>query len=204
MFKRILILFILIIGLITNTNAQKIERLKEANSSKKLSDDASIIYGHFIQRIGSDNKFYTQMIVLLNIVTNEAYSLNVGANHEKDTEKSFSFYIKPGMYKIHSYYYWTVSKWLIGKNHNELIYRDVDTSLRNHNYVYDSKDNRIDGYKLESYHIEIRPNSIYYIGTWDFSTGVVSFRDDKIDFDNKIKKEYRKIPFNEAITKLPE
>lgn len=201
MFKQILILFILIIGLSSNASAQKIEKLKEANSSKKLSNDTSIIYGHFIQRIGSDNRFYPQVIVLLNIITNEAYSLNVRASNKTDTEESFRFYIKPGMYKIQSYWYWTVSKWLIGKEHYQPIFKDTDSTLFDKIAVPDDIANE---YKLESYYIEIRPNSIYYLGTWDFSSGVVSFRDDKVNHDKKVEKIYRKIPFDQVITKLPE
>ena len=200
MLKQLLLLFILAIGLSTNVSAQKIKKLKEANSSKKLSDEVSIIYGNFIHRIGSDNKYYAQAVVLRNIITNEDYSLNVRANYQRDTEKSFRFYIKPGMYKIHGYWYWTV-KWLIGKEHYQLIFKDTDSALFDKIAVSDDIANE---YKLESYYIEIRPNSIYYLGTWDFSSGVVSFSDDKVDHDKNVSKIYRKIPFDQAITKLPE
>ena len=201
MFKRLLILFILAIGLGVNISAQKIEKLKEANSSKKLSNEVSIIYGSFIHRIGSDNKYYAQTVILRNIITNELYSLYVGASNKTDTEKSFRFHIKPGMYKIQSYWYWTVSKWLIGKEHYQPIFKDTDNTLLDKIAVSDDIANE---YKLESYYIEIRPNSIYYLGTWDFSSGVVSFSDDKVDHDKNVSKIYRKIPFDQAITKLPE
>lgn len=201
MIKYLFIFSILIAGITTNANSQKIQSLKKADSSKELNDSTSIIYGLFIQRLGFTSGGFPQEIRLQDIVTKKLYSFNVKGTMKSSKENPFCYYIKPGMYKVFSYF-WVKSKWYGGEMHEESIFKNVDTSAKD--YIKEVKNGNIDPAKLESYYIEIRPQNIYYLGTWHFDTGLVSFSDDKISLDEKLKKKYSNINFEDAKVKLPE
>lgn len=201
MAKYLFIIFLLIVGGTTNINGQKIESLKKADSSKELNDSTSIIYGLFIQRLGFTSGGFPQDIRLQNIITDKIYTFNVKGTMKSGKENPFCYYIKPGMYKVLSYF-WTKSKWYGGEMHEERIFKNIDTSTKD--YTKGVKNGSVDPDKLEPYYLEIRPNSVYYIGTWHFNTGLVSFSDDKTNLDQQLKKKYSKINFDQATTKLPE
>lgn len=201
MMKYLFILSFLIIGVTTNVSAQKIESLKKADSSKELNDSTSIIYGLFIQRLGFTSGGFPQEIRFHDVVTDKMYTFNVKGTMKSGKENPFCYYIKPGMYKVFSYF-WTKSKWYGGEMHEERIFKNIDTSTKD--YTKGVKNGTINPDKLEPYYIEIRPNSIYYVGTWHFDTGLVSFTDNKTDLDDKLKKKYSEMNFDEAIIKLPE
>lgn len=201
MLKFLSILSLLIVGVTTNISGQKIESLKKADSSKVLNDSTSIIYGLFIQRLGFTSGGFPQEIRLHNIVTDKIYTFNVKGTFKSGKENPFCYYIKPGMYKVFSYF-WTKSKWYGGEMHEERIFKNVDTSTKD--YTKGVKNGSINPDKLESYYLEIRPNLVYYLGTWHFNTGLISFSDDKINLDEQLKKKNSKINFDDAVTKLPE
>ncbi len=201
MIKYLFTVLLLIVGLCPNANGQAYKSLEKAKSSKELNDSTSIIYGLFIQRLGFTSGGFPQEIRLQNIVTQTVYTFNVKATMKSSKENTFCYYIKPGMYKILSYY-WTQSKWYGGVMHEESIFKDIDTSTKD--YQKAIKRGEVDINKLSSYYIEIRPKSVYYLGTWHFNTGLVSFSDEKISLDEKLKKKFSDIDFENAITTLPE
>lgn len=201
MVKYLFIIFLLIVGGTTNISGQKIESLNKADSPKELNDSTSIIYGLFIQRLGFTSGGFPQEIRLQNIITDKIYTFNVKGTMKSGKENPFCYYLKPGMYKLFSYF-WTKSKWYGGEMHEERIFKNIDTSTKD--YIKRVKNGSIDPDKLEPYYLEIRPNSVYYIGTWHFNTVLVSFSDDKTNLDEQLKKKYSKVDFDQATTKLPE
>ncbi len=198
MFKY-LTLIVVFFGITLNLNSQEFKSLKKANSSQNLNDSTSIIYGSFVQRLGFTSGGFPQEIRLLNIVTNQVYTFNVKPVMKTSKQNSFCYYLKPGMYKVLSYF-WIKSKWYGGEVHEELIYKNVDTFTKE--YAKEIKNGNVDIDRLEPYYIEIRPNLVYYVGTWHFNTGMVSFSVDKENLDKELSK--KKIDFNNAITLLPE
>lgn len=201
MIKYFFTVLLFIAGLCPNVHGQTFESLQKAKSSKELNDSTSIIYGLFIQRLGFTSGGFPQEIRLQNILTQKMYTFNVKATMKSGKENSFCYYVKPGMYKVLSYY-WTKSKWYGGEVHEEPIFKGVDTTTKAYNNAV--KKGTLDTCQLQSYHIEIRPKGIYYLGTWHFDAGLVSFSDDKASLDDKLKNKFSNIDFENAITKLPE
>jgi hypothetical protein len=46
-------------------------------------------------------------------------------------------------------------------------------------------------------------NSLNYVGTWHFNKGIVSFSDNKQEFDNQVKSKCKKLDFTTAKNNLP-
>lgn len=201
MHKHVFILIFFILGIINNASSQKFESLKKAHSDQELNDSTSIIYGSFIQRLGFTSGGFTQVIRLQEIVTQKMYTFNVKPAMKSSKEHSFCYYIKPGMYKILNYF-WIQSKWYGAEMHEEYIFKHIDTSTKDFKRKY--KEENIDTNQFDNYYIEIKPNTVNYLGTWHFNTGLVSFSDDKAKLDKKLQKKYKKINLEKAIVKLPE
>ena len=68
---------------------------------------------------------------------------------------------------------------------------------------FKTKSEPINQNKLEQFTFEITKNSLNYLGTWHFNKGLVSFTDDKIQFDKLLESHYKKLDFLKAITTIP-
>ncbi|HSD13801.1 MAG TPA: hypothetical protein VLB74_04060 [Flavobacterium sp.] len=167
----------------------------------KLSSDKSIIYGNFIQRLGFSSGGFPQSISIVNLETNESYVFIVKPAMKTSKENKFCYYIKPGHYAIVNYI-WYKSKMYGAEIFTEPIIKGIDTSTDE--FKEKVKKGEIKEEDLIMFTFKIEPNSLNYLGTWHFNTGLVKFTDDKIDFDAKLKTKYPGIDFNNSITNLPE
>lgn len=158
----------------------------------------AIMYGSFIQRLGFSSGGFSQDISIRNVETDEVYTFRVKAAFKSARENVFCFHIPPGKYVIQNYY-WTKSKWYGGTMYNEPIYKNVASS-QVRKMVYEGQ---IKKEELQQYEFVIAPGTLNYLGTWRFDQEVVAFRDDKFNFDERLKGTYKNLPFSEAVTMLP-
>ncbi|HAT92631.1 MAG TPA: hypothetical protein DCS36_09595, partial [Sphingobacterium sp.] len=111
----------------------------------------------------------------------------------------FIYTIEPGNYAILNYW-WTNSKWYGGKMYTEYIFKNTDTTDGFEDKVNAGLIN-ID--ELERFTFKITENSLNYLGTWHFKTPPVSFTDDKVILDKKMKDRYKAIDFSQANLVIP-
>ncbi len=83
---------------------------------------------------------------------------------------------------------------------SEPIFQNVDAS---DDFETRIKSSAIDTNKLRKFTFTILKNSVNYVGTWHFDTGLVSFTDDKETLDDTLKKRYKNLDFSTAQLLLP-
>ncbi|MBG9378823.1 hypothetical protein I5907_21500 [Panacibacter sp. DH6] len=178
---------------------QDIKVLQEVNSGDSVQVGTAIIYGNFIQRLGFSSGGFPQDIRLINIDTQEVLTFRVKPTFKSAKENTFIYFIKPGNYAILNYW-WTQSKWYGGKMFTEPIFRGIDAT---DDFEQKVKSGQIKTDELKPFYITIKENSLNYVGTWHFDKGLVSFSDDKLQFDDLVKSKFQKLDFSNAITTLP-
>jgi len=185
---------------ILSANGQTFIQLEKVGSNDKLIENEAIIYGNFIQRLGFSSGGFPQDIRIQNVETKVIYRFRVKPTYKSRKENPFIFHIPPGKYKI-LVYWWTKSQWYGGKMFTETIFKGIDTSTKNFKKKWES--GKINENDLEQYEFTIKKNTINYLGTWHFDTGLVSFSDNKVQFDKEIMESFNNLNFNKAVTNLP-
>ncbi|MFT5386664.1 MAG: hypothetical protein ACI81W_004077 [Saprospiraceae bacterium] len=181
---KFLITIIAIIGTMSLFGQKTISIPKVDKNTIEVKNDA-IIYGNFIQRLGFSSGGFPQDIRLQNVETNQILTLRVKPTFQSKKENIMCFKIPKGEYIIHSYW-WTKSKWYGGKVHDEPIYK-----------VSNSK-------PIERFRFLIKEDKIYYIGTWDFDKSIVTFKNEKDNFDKLFKSKYKKLKVKNSEIVIPE
>jgi hypothetical protein len=180
---------------------QSVESLEKVSKVAKLKNEQAIIYGNFIQRLGFSSGGFPQDIYVKNIETNEFYKFRVKPTYKSRKDNTFCFYIPAGTYIIYSYF-WTQSKWYGGTWHGEPILKGIDVTQ------YNEDEEIVPEHLMDSdslrFKFTVKQNSINYSGTWHFNSGLVSFSNDKEEFDMEIKTIYKKLDFENATILLPE
>ena len=192
-------LTIILIFLTMFAKGQNFTKLEEVSSGDTINNGKGIIYGNFIQRLGFSSGGFPQDIRLINLDTKEVLTFRVKPTFKSSKENTFVYYIKPGNYAILNYW-WTQSKWYGGKMFTELIFKNIDATDNFENKISSGQIN-IDN--LEQFTFSISENSLNYLGTWHFDKGLVSFSNDKTEFDNLLKNKYKKLDFSTAMTVIP-
>lgn len=105
-----------------------------------------------------------------------------------------------GKYELRSYIY-TQSKWYGGTVYEEQLYKNVDCSdSAKYKMMLDS----IGLSSFERFTFTISEVMPYYVGQWDFSSGIVSFSSDKQTADEKLKGLIHISDGAKAISILPQ
>lgn len=198
--KRLTILNILFVSIVFFSQGQETTDLKEVKKNDKIASGQAIIYGSFIQRLSTNSIGFPQDIRIVNITTTEVFAFRVKPTLKSSKENTFCYSLKPGTYMVLDYW-WTDSKWYGGNSIIEPVYNGIDAtdSLRE---KIDS--NRISQRDLKRFTFEIESNTLNYVGTWHFDSGMVYFSDDKNVLDEKLKKKYKQLDFSKARTTIPE
>lgn len=198
--RRSTVLSVFLISIIFFANGQETTELKEVKKNDKMTSGQAIIYGSFIQRLSTNSIGFPQDIRIVNITTTEVFSFRVKPTFKMTKENTFCYFLEPGTYMILDYW-WTDSKWYGGNGMIEPVYKGIDAtdSLRE---KIDS--NRISQRDLKRFVFTIESNTLNYVGTWHFDTGMVYFTNDKAQLDEKLKNKYKKLDFNKAETIIPE
>lgn len=178
---------------------QNLKTLEELSSGDTIQTGQAIIYGNFIQRLGFNSGGFPQDIRLINIDTKEVMAFRVKPTFKSAKENTFIYFIEPGNYAVLNYW-WTQSKWYGGKMFTEPIFKDLDAT---DDLEQKSKSGKIKTEELKQFTFTIADNSLNYLGTWHFDKELVSFTDDKTQFDNVIKTKYKKLDFSTAKINLP-
>lgn len=178
---------------------QNLKTLAEVGSGDTISTEQAIIYGNFIQRLGFSSGGFPQDIRIINLDTKEVLTFRVKPTFKSAKENTFIYFIKPGNYAILNYW-WTQSKWYGGKMFTEPIFKGIDGTDDLENKIKSGQTNQNE---LVQFAFAITENSLNYLGTWHFDKGLVSFTDNKIQFDNLVKSKYKKLDFSAAKTVLP-
>jgi hypothetical protein len=82
----------------------------------------------------------------------------------------------------------------------EPIFKNIDATDNFENKI---SSGQIKNENLERFTLSISENSLNYIGTWHFDNGLVSFSNDKTEFDILLKNKYKKLDFSTALTLIP-
>lgn len=166
-------------------NGQRAIAISKVEKSAIEAKDKAIIYGKFIQRLGFSSGGFPQDIRLQNIETNQILTLRVKPAFQSKKENILCFEIPKGEYVLHNYW-WTQSKWYGGKIYDESIIKFSDSK------------------PIGRFKLSINENKIYYVGTWDFETTIVNFKNEKPDFDTIFKAKYKKLKVEKAGLAIPE
>lgn len=82
----------------------------------------------------------------------------------------------------------------------EPIFKGIDAT---DNFESKINSGQIKTEDLEQFTFTVTRNSLNYLGTWHFDKGLVSFTDDKAEFDKVVKHKYTKLNFSTANLVLP-
>ncbi|MEC5166218.1 hypothetical protein RCH18_001954 [Flavobacterium sp. PL11] len=179
--------------------SQNYKSLVEFNRNDSIVAGQAVIYGSFIQRLGFSSGGFAQDVRIINMETNEISAFRVKPAYKSAKENTFCYSITPGTYAIYNYW-WTQSKWYGAKFFTEPIFKNIDSR---ENLDVKIKSGQLKQEDLTPFVFTINPNSLNYLGTWHFDTGVVKFSNDKLILDNKLKDKYKFIEFSKATTLLP-
>lgn len=174
----------------------RVIELDKVKKNDALPQGEAIIYGTFIQRLGFSSGGFPQDIILMNTETGEVVSFRVKPTYKSAKENDFFFHITPGDYEIVNYL-WTQSKWYGGEMYQEPIFKNVDSRKLANVPVNDRPE------KLKRFRFSIVANTINYVGTWHFDTGVVSFSNNLPDLDPAFFEKFSKLDFSKSIVSLP-
>ncbi|HEY4326320.1 MAG TPA: hypothetical protein VGN20_20205 [Mucilaginibacter sp.] len=199
-FKNFVFAALLVSCLHLSAQKTKITKLEYTSAGDRLKPDNAIFYGNFWARQMSWLKSgYQQYIELRSEDTKEVFIFEA-MPYLKSKQNVFSFRIKPGTYRIIQFR-WSEDKGFYRTIHFEPVFKNVNAA--------DSLQVRItrgeikpDTLKYFSFHVD--GGKLYYLGTWNFKTGMASFTDDKAETDKKAKRDYFNLDFDQAITELPE
>ncbi|WP_069658340.1 hypothetical protein [Arcticibacter eurypsychrophilus] len=179
---------------------QNYKALNEYQNNIIIPAGKAMFYGNFVQRLGLSSGDFPQEIRLINDDTMEIFTFNVKPTFKTAKENTFSYIISPGNYTI-LHYWWIQSKWYGAKFFTEPIYKGNGSKEILADKLRFEELNESD---LDKYEFTITANSLNYLGTWHFDTEIVSFTDDKVNFDNKIKDKFKSLDLLKALTVLPD
>jgi hypothetical protein len=195
-FLSILLCFVCVVNIYAQ---EDITKLKNVGTNENIIKGQAIIYGLFIQRLDTKSAGYPQYICIEDTKTYDRYIFEVKTASKPDKENIFCCHIPPATYRIVSYY-WVISNWYGGTAHNEPVYKGI-TVDKNFNKRLDKGE--IKEEDLQTYTFTIRPNTINYMGTWNFGVQPATFASDKEKLDINISKQYPGIDFSMATNKTP-
>ena len=190
---------VVLIFLTIFAKGQNFKTLGEVGSRDTIPTGHAIIYGNFIQRLGFSSGGFPQDIRIINLDTKEVLTFRVKPSLKSAKENTFIYFIKPGNYAIQNYW-WTQSKWYGGMMFTEPIFKGIDAT---DNFEKKIKSGQINQKELVQFTFAITKHSLNYLGTWHFDKEIVSFSDEKMQFDNLVKSKFKKLDFSAAITVLP-
>lgn len=180
---------------------QDIFTLEKVPNGAKIKQGQIIIYGNFIQRLGFSSGGFPQDIIVQNVDTKAYLKFRVKPSYKSRKDNTFCYYINPGTYRIISYL-WSQSKWYGGMMYGEPIFKGIDVA------GYIEKKVAIPSEIIENdslrYTFTIGENSLYYLGTWNFDSGLVSFSNDISNFNSEMQLEYKKLDFSISVPEIPE
>ncbi|GAA0554973.1 hypothetical protein LX66_5581 [Chitinophaga japonensis] len=178
---------------------QTIKKLIEVSNRDSVQSGQGIIYGLFIQRLGFSSGGFPQDIRLINFDTKEVFSFRVKPTFKSARENIFVYHIPAGYYAI-LHYVWTQSKWYGGKMFTEPIYKGMAFS----DIKRKAQAGQQTGGELKQFKFSVQPNTVNYVGTWNFDKEIVSFSDGKAKLDEELKVRHAMLNLKTAVVSIPD
>jgi hypothetical protein len=190
----------MLISITVCSNAQRVRLLKRVVDKESRNYKSAMIYGVFVQRLGFSSGGFAQFVQLYNLDSQKYYRLQVKEPFTSAKENFFCAELPIGKYEIRSYNY-VRSKWYGGMIYEEPIFKNFDASdTLNSNSLKDSTK----ALSLERFTFVVTDVAPYYVGLWDFNSGLVKFSSNKEDADEKLKRLIHISDGSNAISILPE
>ncbi|WP_422359813.1 hypothetical protein [Reichenbachiella sp.] len=178
----------------------KLVQLDPVNKNDILTEGNAIIYGNFIQRLGFSSGGFPQDMRVYNKATDTYYRFRVKATMTSKKESNFVFHIPPGDYEIFQYW-WTQSNAFGGTFYTEPVFKHTDSYEETITML---ESGQLKEEELERFKFIIEPNSVNYLGTWNFDKEVAVFTNDKKSIDQKLIKKYKKISLQNSTINIPQ
>jgi hypothetical protein len=180
--------------------AQKPIVLKKVKKKDIEIDGKSIIYGTFIQRLGFSSGSLPQNIILTNLDTKEIFQFRVKPTYKSAKKNTFCVYIKPGNYEITGYF-WAQSTVAGATFYTEPTYKGVNCEY--FALLAGISSGKIKESELTKYCFKIEKNTINFMGTWNFKSGIALFTSEISKFNGEKKNKYSNIDFTKSIENIP-
>ncbi|WP_460680563.1 hypothetical protein [Mucilaginibacter koreensis] len=200
MLKRIII-FCFIAFCTINVYSQNITELESAGTGAKLQADEAIIYGNFVQKLSYWKSGYQQYIFIRNLDTHAIYCFQVKSKLGGAKMRLFCYHIPLGNYEILNYYYSKATWYGNTQGFNSPVFKNIDIDVNVKNKLDSGLIKRED---LHRFTFSAAGNTLVYLGTWHFDTGIISFTNNKAEADQKLQPEYTYLIFKEALINIPD
>lgn len=156
-----------------------------------IPDDKGIVYGGCVQRLGFSSGGFQQYVRLYNLSTGKAVNIEVKPAFRTAKYNTFCYALPPGRYALVNYQY-TESKWYGGEMHAETLRKArpdaAPAPVAATRYVF-----------------TVAPGQLHYLGTWHFDKAAQPrFTNSKTATDEQLSKDFKKLPFAEALVAVPE
>ena len=161
-----------------------------------------IIKALFTENLRKSGILYTDnqhFIRVMNLDTKEVSSFVVKRFERGSKEYNFCFYLKPGKYLILNYQFQKTT-WYGEKIITTPIFKGVDYNDIVTGNLSSSSTHEID---RKPYFFTVKDDALNYLGTWDFSSGIVVFRNEKDQTNKELADTYSSLPFDSAAISIP-
>ena len=164
-----------------------------------LIQNKSIIYGRYFRRRGGGTSQTEHSIRIQNVKTGQKYTFIIKRRNQIKKSNVFICHIPPGTYQIINYKY--TQENVIVTTIVENVYNDLD--IRQPGLRSKIKKGEINLKDYHRFEFTIKPNTINFMGEWNFEKGIPTFSDNKKNINTVMEKYYRMLSFSNVITNLP-
>jgi hypothetical protein len=193
---------ILLLFACLQASAQKIQVLTDVGAGEPLRPGDAIIYSVFTP---PNLNWGTGMayMAIYNVDTKKySYIQLMPYNTMKSKNFPLCYHIIPGTYQL-AFLIWSDYHIAYFRNRSGLIHKNSSYTDSAANRVNEVLNGRITD-TANRYTFTIKADTLYYLGNWDASNGVIKITNNRTDADKRLKKDYYILSFDEAVTELPE
>jgi hypothetical protein len=196
--KVTLIFFFSVLSIVVKSQQSGV--LKKVYNGHTMRPNEAIVYGTFIPRLGMVHSLNFHEVRFQNVNTGEVLTLRIKPKSRKSQDEKFVLIIPPGTYTILNYM-WPEKRWYGNMIYTEPVFKGINSLDNLEKKVLDGQ---IPIENLQQFSFTVSPKTVSYVGTWNFSSSLVSFTDDKENMDNSIKTKYKKLDLTKALTVIPD
>lgn len=178
---------------------QKFPYLDYVQKNDSVKTGQAIMYGNFVQRLGFSSGGFPQEMTVRHVETGTVYIFRVKSTFKSKKEDFFCVHLPPGRYTVENYY-WTQSKWYGATAHREPVFKNTESRQLGKMEA----EGTVNEENLEQYEFTLQPDVVTYVGTWNFEQDAVRFFDEKPRLDEKVKKIFKKLAFDNVGVAIPQ
>lgn len=174
------------IALAFTVSGQREIIVKNVKKNFRPNPKMNVVYGLFIPRLDLYGGGSAQDIVLKHVRSGKLLRLRVKSALNSPKGRLMCFELPKGEYILQSYWY-AEDKWLKTTNFYERLVKPSAASLEQSRYRF-----RLDR------------GEVYYIGTWDFTSHNIDFRNEKQRTDKAFHGIYKNLELRNCLTAIPD